>query len=827
MIYKTMFLKIVKKLLVIFILGALIALAIAMIIFGSINIPDVSTLEGVEIIQSTKIYDRTGEVLLWEIHGEEKRTIVPFEEISRHVKNATVAIEDSYFYSHKGISFIGILRAFIADILSGEIEQGGSTITQQFVKNALLTPEKTIIRKIKEVVIATKLERLYTKDEILSLYLNEIPYGSNAYGIESAAQTFFGKSNGEVSLAEAAYLAALPQASSYYSPYGNHKDELGKRKNLVLSRMRELGFITEEESETAKKEQVAFLPRSKTGIIAPHFVMYVTEMLAREFGEQYMERAGLKITTTLDAELQEKAEEIVSRYAESNKEKFNASNAGLIAIDPKTGEILTMVGSHDYFDIEGEGNFNITLAHRQPGSAFKPIVYAAAFQKGYTPDTVVFDLETNFTSEAAVAEGADKYMPKNYDNKFRGPITLRDALAQSVNVPSVKVLYLTGLKESLNLARNLGITSLAGPLRYGLTLVLGGGEVSLLELTSAYGVFANKGTRVQPSAIKKIESNSGKNLFEYEIYEKRVIEEDIANAINDILADNEARAPAFGWNSPLFFEGYDVAVKTGTTNDYRDAWTLGYSPTIAVGAWAGNNDNSPMEKKIAGFIITPLWHEFMETALIKMGNESFLDPPDYDVEKLILKGEWRGNETYTIDTVSGKLATEFTPPEKREDIVIKDIHCILFSVNKSAPRGPVPENPENDPQFNNWESVVRQWVKENNIIEDDPENIPDEFDDIHTQDTIPEITLLKPLEENYKKGDIIEIKPRIKSTHPISQIDIFFNDEFVRSQRNNFSTIFIDTNLFDVITNNKNSILLKIYDSMGNKNSVNFFIEIE
>ncbi|TSC72343.1 MAG: 1A family penicillin-binding protein, partial [Parcubacteria group bacterium Gr01-1014_70] len=470
-------------------IGFFAAVAAASAIVLTTPIPAVGDFDNREIVESTKIYDRTGETLLYELYNEEKRTVVAFEEIPRHVKNASVAIEDSRFYNHPGISVFSILRAFSTDILRGQVlVQGGSTITQQLIKNTLLTSEKTLTRKIKEAVLALKIENKYSKDEILNMYLNEIPYGSNAYGLEAAAETYFAIHARDLSLAQAAYLAALPKAPSYYSPYGNHKDELVVRKNIVLKRMEELGFVSTEEAETASKEEVVFLPPATQGIRAPHFVMYVVDQLTERFGEEFLRNNGLSVRTTLDIGLQKHAEEVIASHAEKIDKDFNAGNASLTATDPKTGEILAMVGSRDYFDREHEGNFNVAVARRQPGSAFKPIVYAAAIEKGYTPETVVFDVPTEFA-----ASGAESYQPQNYDNIFRGPITFREALAQSINVPSVKVLYLTGLREALDMARRLGISTLQGPNQYGLTLVLGGGEVRLLELVSAYGVFANDG----------------------------------------------------------------------------------------------------------------------------------------------------------------------------------------------------------------------------------------------------------------------------------------------------------------------------------------------
>lgn len=820
--------------------AGIVVFTIVLITFAAVDIPSIESFDKREVVESTKIYDRSGQVLLWEIHGEEKRTMVAFEEISRHVKNATVATEDSSFYSHRGVSILAITRALVVDVLKGRRSQGGSTITQQLIKNTILTPERTIERKIKEAIMALKLEGLYSKDEILNLYLNEIPYGSNAYGIEAAAQTFFKKSSKDLSLAEAAYLASLPKAPSYYSPYGARRDELENRKNVVLERMRALGFISLDDYENAKTEKVVFANRSGIGIVAPHFVMYVRDLLSQKFEEQYIERGGLTVITSLDAELQKMAEDIVTKYAEENTEKFNAANAALVALDPKTGGILAMVGSKNWFgesypegcnagiDCLFDPKLNIVTNYpgRQPGSAIKPIVYATALKKGYTPETVVFDLETEFTSKTALEAGLESYMPKNYDEKFRGPTTFREALAQSINIPSVKVLYLAGLAETLKIAKDLGITTLNDPLRYGLTLVLGGGETPLLELTAAYGVFANDGVRVPSNAIIEVKSSHGTVLFGYEPKERQVIEPEIARLISNILSDNEARTPAFGSNSPLLFEGYDVAVKTGTTNNYRDAWTLGYSPGIVVGAWAGNNNNSPMEKKIAGFIVTPMWHEFMEFALSKMPREKFVGPAiNRAIKKPVLKGEWRGSRAYTIDTISKKLATALTPETTKKEEVIREVHSILHWVDKNDPQGPIPEYPARDPQYENWETPVRKWVLENSIKEDGDADIPKTLDDIHTDSTTPIFSIKEPLKKIYNTQELISIQPTILSKYPIAQIDLFLNDEFIESKKGSPAEILINLSLFDVRLGTSR-LTIKTYDTVGNKNETVFSFDI-
>ena len=789
----------------------------------TLDIPSAAELREREVVQSTKIFDRTGETLLFEIFNEEKRTVINFDHIPREIKNATIAIEDANFYNHHGISPFSIFRAFITDLMRGRIlVQGGSTITQQLVKNTLLSPEKTITRKLKEAVLALKIERTNTKDEILNMYLNEISYGSNAYGVEAASQIFFGKSAEDVTLAEAAYLAALPQAPSYFSPYGTHTRELEARKNTVLNRMAELGYITEEDRDSAKEETIAFLPVAEHGIRAPHFVMDVINQLHELYGEEFIKKTGLQVITTLNIDYQQHAEETIAEYAETIDNDFGASNTGIIAIDPKTGEVLAMVGSRDYFNREDEGNFNITTALRQPGSAFKPIVYASALEQGYTPETIVFDVQTEFASA-----GAESYRPGNYDGTFHGPMTLREALAQSVNIPAVKVLYLTGIKKALETASRLGITTLEGQNRYGLTLVLGGGEVQLLELASVYGVFANDGVRNEPAMILHIEQNNGDMLFDYEPTPRPVLDTQIARRITDILSDNAARTPAFGSQSALYFSTRPVAAKTGTTNDFRDAWILGYTPNIVAGVWAGNNDNSPMEKKVAGFIVAPIWHDFLERVFETLPPEDFVPPEREDVTKPFLMGEWRGGVTYEIDTVSGKRATDATPEEFREIRVVPELHSILHWVNKSDPRGPIPEFPERDAQYKNWEEGVKAWAVQNNIdITGEPNNIPTEFDDVHTEENKPHIIIVHPQDgATYQRSLPLTITLSTKGTYPIKQADYFLNGQFMGSDKG-IGSFSVD---FSSLTpDQKNAILLiKVYDNVGNveEKEVKFKVE--
>ena len=697
----------------IFIFGfaATVLVGAALLIWiSTLEIPDLSAFEERRILQSTKIYDRTGETLLYDLHKDVRRTIVPIEEMSLNIKNATVAIEDDKFYSHIGVRPFAILRSMINNIQTGKGAfggAGGSTITQQVIKNSILEREKTITRKVKEAILSIKLERVLTKEKILETYLNESPYGGTIYGVEEASQAFFAKPASEIGLAEAAYLAAIPQAPTYYSPYGNNREALKERQELVLDRMRHNGFITIEEFESAKIEEVDFQTQIVSGIRAPHFVMYIREQLVERYGEEALAAEGLRVITTLDWELQEAAEEIVYNKAISNTERFNASNAGLVATDPKNGDLLVMVGSRDYFSDVVEGNFNVTLASRQPGSSIKPLVYATAFSRGYLPSTVVFDVKTQFSPICEPTDFNSEspcYSPNNYNSKFIGPISMRNALAQSLNIPAVKTLYLAGMQNFLKFAADMGLTTLNDPERYGLTVVLGGGEVKLLDMTHAYSVFANRGVRAEPRTILRVENSRGSILEEFEVSTTRVLEENVADMMNDVLSDNVARTPLWGSNSLIRFIDRDVAAKSGSTNNLRDAWIMGYTPNLAVGSWVGNNDNAAMGGGLSGLITTPMWREFMDVALEKIPPETFTQPQIVTSGiKPVLRGEYvdtaailqnlqdSGDETLDISTIYG------------------NIHSILYYVNKENPQGPYPSDPASDPQFYNWEFSVQKW----------------------------------------------------------------------------------------------------------------------
>ncbi|MDP3962812.1 MAG: penicillin-binding protein [bacterium] len=811
----------------------LVGTGITVIWFSTLQIPDLSAFEARKVAQSTQIYDRTGEIVLYDVHGDTKRKIVPFSEISEHIKHATIAVEDNDFYNHRGIQPSSIVRAFLADIKGGELTQGGSTITQQVIKNSVLTKDKTITRKLKEWILAIKIEKVLTKDEIFETYLNESPYGGTIYGVELASKAFFGKSAKDVTIAESAYLAAVPQAPTFYSPYGKNRDKLDARQKMILEKMKEQGYINEEEYASALEEKVEFLAKNTSGIRAPHFSIYVREYLIEKYGQEMVDEGGLKVTTSLDYRMQEKAEEVIGRFAPTLASQFNASNTAMIAINPKNGDILVMVGSRDYFDEEIEGNFNVSTAHRQPGSTFKPFVYATAFMRGYTPETVLFDVPTEFSTQCTV-DGKPKragqdpktcYSPEEYDGLYEGPLTIREALAHSRNIPAVKALYLSGIKESLATARAMGITSLTTPDRYGLTLVLGGGEVSLLELTSAYGVFANDGIRNPYRSVLKVEDSNGNILEEAKDFPSQAIFPQAARQINDILSDTKVRMSSL---VPIgeALGGKQVAIKTGTTNDFKDVWIAGYTPNIAVAAWAGKNDNTSMGKKVAGLIISPLWGAFMSEINEYIPNDYFKkpEPPPPD-SKPVLRGIWRGGISYNIDTISQKVATEYTPQETKQEIILNGVHSILQWVNKDDPTGPSPRNPAEDSQYEYWEYGVRNWfnnwrLSNPNFLEASSFDIPTVMDDVHTSSSSLTVSITSPASDTWVNPQAkVNINLVVSGQYPIKKAELYVNGRYIYTNELNPETLSFIPQEAGVIQG-KNIIKAIVYDSVFNKSEV-------
>lgn len=700
-ILRRLFLGVVYGFVLLFVAGS--AGFFAVYVFGT---PDVSTLSGLPLAQTSYLYDRSGSHVLYALHGEENRTVLSHEEIPDVMRQATVASEDGNFYTHYGVDFAGMLRALLEDVRAGKIVQGGSTITQQLARNAFYDRERTFRRKLLETVMAIKIERAFSKDEIIDMYLNRVPYGANAYGVEAAAKTYFGKSASGLSVDEAAFLASLTKAPSLYSPYTTTRSDKKNQKDAVVRSMRQTGFISRVQERQSLDSDIAskIIPQSDP-IRAPHFVFSVLDQLSRRYGREMLDRGGWKIYTTLDWDLQQTAERVVSEGAKRNI-PFGASNAALAAVDPKTGEIRAMVGSKDFFDASIDGEVNVTMRPRQPGSSFKPIAYATAFEKGFQPETILTDKRIDFGPDGS---GKD-YIPRNYDGRYHGTMSMRFALAQSLNIPAVETLYLAGIGPTVDMAHRLGITTLNDPDRYGLALVLGGGEVRLLDMVSSFGVFAREGERMQVRGISHILDQSGERMGPDDpTPAKTVLDPEVARKISSILSDNAARTPIFGPRSPLILPDRPVAAKTGTTQDFRDAWTIGYTPSLVAGVWVGNNDNHPMRNGADGvFVAAPIGHDFMAAATKGTPVENFTAYTPVTSDKPLLTGTRESGPMTYYDIHSGKKLSAKKAAKKDPSKVRVSVadagHSILYYVNRNDPLGPTPPD-LSDPMIARWESV--------------------------------------------------------------------------------------------------------------------------
>lgn len=583
-------------------------------------LPNPTLLAIRDIDVTTKVFDRNG-ALLYEIYADQNRTPLPLSDIPKHVIQATIAIEDQNFYSHQGFSLRGIIRAVRETALRGRV-QGGSTITQQLIKSALLVPEVTISRKIKEIILAFWAERLYTKNQILEMYLNQVPYGGTAWGIESASQTYFGKSAKTLTLAEAALLAGLPAAPSEYSPFGTHVDRAFSRQSEVIRRMTQDRYITEDQAREALSQEIRFA-QPRVGIRAPHFVMYVKELLERRYGPRLVERGGLRIKTSLDLSLQERVEDIVSSHI-ARLAGLRVGNGAALVTSPKTGQILAMVGSSDYFDSSREGNVNVTVALRQPGSSIKVVTYAAAMEKAFTAASILDDSPVSYPQI-----GGPAYTPVNYDSKFHGFVPLRYALGNSYNIPAVRTIASIGVPTVIDKGRAMGITSWIDENRYGVALTLGGGEVTMIDMATVFGTLANAGTRVDLLPIIEVSDYTGRVLERNRPKEHAgAVKPEVAWILGNILSDNNARTAAFGPNSLLVIPGKTVSVKTGTSNDKRDNWTIGYTPSFVTAVWVGNNNNAPMDPYLTSGVTgaAPIWHDIMVEVLKDLPDEALPRP---------------------------------------------------------------------------------------------------------------------------------------------------------------------------------------------------------
>jgi membrane peptidoglycan carboxypeptidase len=793
----------------------------------SIGLPDLNDAHKVSL--STEILDRNG-IPLYSIHGEQNRNYVTYDKISPNIVNATIAIEDSEFWTHSGFDIGGIFKGVIHEFTGLGSRRGGSTITQQYAKNAFLTPERSIIRKIRELILAVKIEHKFDKKKILELYLNQIPYGNNAYGIEKASQVYFGKSASDLTLGESAILAAIPQAPSYYNPYGshaystitksfsqeelqsrplskesdlkedeydfglvgktnivdtNHKVYIGGRADLVLKRMVDVGLITEEEKNAAWKQtqQVIFKP-FRESIRAPHFVMYVRELLERKYGKEVLENGGLKIYTTLDWKLQDVAEKTITARAEGNEKTYKATDAAALFVDPRNGQILTMVGSRDYFNDEIHGKVNVTQRPRLPGSSFKPIVYAQAFLNRYSPATVIYDTPTKI----GVTDS-----PQNYDGTFQGPMPIRRALPQSRNIPAIKAYYMGGQQGPIiDLAHKMGIATLDSTRDYGYPLAIGAGEVTMQEMVTAFSVFANMGTKPVLNPILKVENSQGEILEEWKEDQtqkfEQVLDPQVAYLIDDILSD-----PTYKLSQNLSIPGHTVATKTGTsTNKTKskgnalpmDLWVMGYTPQIVGSVWVGNAKGDPMSSGADGSNVSaPIWKAIMTEALKDKPDEPFAKP--------------EGIKTVSISTGTGLLPSDKTPKDKiKSDIfasfaVPTEVDNTFFSgkvdirnkllANDNCPPEFVQDETfqeHKDPidPFGNWIDGINQWFAGKG--EENGGSLPKEESPLCKPEYMqnqPTITLITPPSGSTIGGEAIFIQTNIDAKNGVKKVEYFFD----------------------------------------------------
>ncbi|MFH1292303.1 MAG: PBP1A family penicillin-binding protein [bacterium] len=741
------------------------------------DLPSPDKLTERTIAQSTKIYDRTGEHLLYEIYQNQKRTLVELNQIAEYAQQATVAVEDKNFYTHKGIRLQSIARAAFNNLIGRRVGGGGaSTLTQQLIKNAVVGDERTIFRKIKEAIMAIRLERKYDKNQILKMYLNEIPYGSTNYGIEAASQSYFKKSAKDLNLSESATLAALPQASTRYL---NDISALTERRDVVLELMYNQGYITEQEKNTAQNTPVSIYQKTNA-LEAPHFILYVKQLLADSFGEKTVDEGGLKVITTLDYDKQKIAEKAVKEIGDINNKEKDANNAALVAMDPKTGEVLAMVGSRDFEDEKIDGKYNVAvLGKRQPGSSFKPFIYLKAFEKGYTPETVLYDVETDFEKNKSEKE----YIPKNYTGKEYGLVTLRQALQGSLNIAAVKTLYLVGVQEMIKFAtEKLGYTALTGD--YGLSLVLGGAEITLLEHTAAYATLANQGIYHKPITILKVENYEGQEIYKAkESKGDEAIDKDLVSILSNVLSDDQARSYIFGANSKLTLPGRPVAAKTGTTDDTKDAWTMGYIPSLVAGVWVGNTKPSPM-KGGGSDLAAPIWNQFMRESLQDIPVEQFPELPEKkEIKNPILRGQ-SGGITLGINRKTGKIAVSTTPKELVAEKKFLLPHTILHYLDKDDPTKP-DSNSINDPQYEIWEKALQVWIGKQKNLGDhvslqDP---PTEYDDPQNLALIPSLEIISPTASSTIVDRKINFQVKASSPRGVAEVDYYVDEIKVASSR--------------------------------------------
>jgi 1A family penicillin-binding protein len=682
-------------------IGAII-LVFGVFLWFSRDLPEPGKLVEAQAENSTRIYDRNGEPL-YSVYENVNRTYVKLDKIPKNLQQATIAVEDKNFYENDGFSVTGFVRGLVIDPILRRRVTGGSTITQQLVKNVLLSSERSIPRKVKELVLAIQVDKRYSKDEVLEMYLNDVPYGGTAIGVEAASESYFGKKVEGLSLSESALLAGLPQSPSTYSPFSGNKYYID-RTAIVLKAMRDQKYISKEQEQKALEEvkNMKFAQRDSVSMKAPHFVIYVKQILASQFGENAVETGGLQVKTTLDYDIQRESEKIVKSEIEKLK-AYKVGNGAAMVTDPKTGEVLAMVGSKDYFDTDSDGNFNVAIANRQPGSSLKPVMYATAFEKGYSPSTMVMDVKTDFPNGSG-----GTYSPVNYDGKFRGPTQIRFALGNSLNVPAVKMLARVGVDDVMEKGYEMGLKNWKPTTQnlqnVGLSLVLGGREVSLMDEMSVYGTFANKGMKMEPVTILEVKDNNGKVLYKAKKKDgQKVLSEEIAFLISHILLDNNARSDAFGPNSLLNIRGKTVSVKTGTTDQKRDNWTFGYTPSYVVGVWVGNNDNSPMNPAIASGVTgaSPIWNKIMAYVLKDKKDEAFQVPKNVVAVQ--------------VDSLGGGMPTEGKPT--RSEYFVKGTEPTSESQIYKKKDGNVyiwirESDPTSTDGVNRWQEGIDRWIEQ-------------------------------------------------------------------------------------------------------------------
>ncbi len=799
--------------------------------YYSRNLPDPGQLTDRSVSQTTKIYDRTGEHLLYEVHGDENRTLVKIQEgfckddpsmetdpngIPLVMLEATITAEDRTFCTHGGFSYTGLARAVFFLGQRG----GGSTLTQQLVKNAILSNERHLSRKIKELILSIELERTYSKDQILQIYFNEIPYGSTYYGIQAAAGNYYGKEVKDLTLGQMATLAGIPKAPTTYL---NNPDMLKFRRDYILDEMVEQGFVTREAADAAKQEDTS-LAVKVTNIDAPHFVMYVKQQLEDTYGQYQSENGGLKVTTSLDFDLQTIAEEEVAKGVDAKGEAYQFTNGALVAMDPKTGQVLAMVGSKDYFNDEIDGQVNVALRPRQPGSSFKPMTYTAGFEKGYTPNTILWDVNTSFPNGSGGA-----YTPFDYDLGERGPMRVRNALQSSLNLPAVEMTYLVGVENLLDFAARMGYTTLTNHSLYGLSLGIGAGDVTLLEHADAFAALANEGVRHPSVSILKVEGPNGTVLDEWKPDDgEKVLDPNITRMTANVLTDNAARTAVFGASSYLQLGDRPVAAKTGTTNDFYDAWTMGYTPSLVAGVWVGNNKHIPMKRGSDGSVVAaPIWNGFMRRALEGKPIEYFTAPNIPVTGKAIIDGSMPAT-TVTVDKASGKLATDFTPSSMRETKTYAEYHSILQYVDRNDPLGPAPADPNADPEYAAWEKAIADWIAKRETetgIKIERTAPPTEYDDVHVPANVPSVRMTSPENDATLSGRDVFLSASASAPRGVSRVEFYIDGYFLGVDQSEPWSI--DAHIPNTVSRGYHTLKAVTYDDVDNSASDTVGVRVE